>query len=273
MRLFSFFTPISKISFLVKILMVSITGALLISSCSTTKNSAYFKSLPKDTTIAGFVNPSYETKIQKRDVLGISISSLNPEMDDKFNAAATAASGNLNSAQPPKGYLVDEQGQILLHYLGNVKAEGLTRNELKLYIQKEMIPYMKEPLVTVQYLNRKVTVVGEVAKPQVLFIPDEQLTLLDALVLSGDLKEKANKTDIMIIRESGAEKKIKHINLEDHSFLSSPWYYMQPNDIVYVMSDKGVSEKEERRRTLQTTLSLVASGVSLILIILNNVLK
>ena len=106
-----------------------------------------------------------------------------------------------------------------------------------------------------------------------LFIPDEQLTLLDALVLSGDLKEKANKTDIMIIRESGTEKKIKHINLEDHSFLSSPWYYMQPNDIVYVMADKGVSEKEERRRTLQTTLSLVASGVSLIVIILNSILK
>ncbi len=258
---------------LVKILLVNFIVILLLASCSTPKNSTYFKSLPKDTTISGFVSTNYESKIQKKDVLGITISSLNSEMDDKFNGAASASPGNINSSQSSRGYLVNEDGNILLHYLGNIKAEGLTRNELKLYIQKALLPFMKEPIASVQYLNRKVTVLGEVTRPQVLYMQEEQMSLLDVIVSSGDLKEKANRTDVMIIREEGTEKKIKHINLEDHSFLSSPWYYVQSNDIVYVMPDKGKSDKDERRRTLQTTLSLVASGVSLIVIILNSILK
>jgi polysaccharide export outer membrane protein len=125
----------------------------------------------------------------------------------------------------------------------------------------------------VQYLNRKITVLGEVQKPQVLNLPDEQMSLLDAIAYSGDVKEKANRADIMIIRENGTEKKIKHINLEDHSLFSSPWYYLQANDIVYVMADSKKRDDDERRRMLQTTFSLAASGVSLILIIINGFIK
>ncbi len=201
------------------------------------------------------------------------MSSLSADMDDRFNAAATATSGNLNISIPPKGYLVDDKGNILMHHLGEIQVAGLTRKLLKEKLQSDLQPFMKEPIVSVQYLNRKVTLFGELGNPQVLFLPDERITLIDAIVSSGDFKEKANKTDILVIRENGLERKIKHINLEDHSFISSPWYYVQPNDIVYVMPDKGKTDKEERKRTLQTTLSLVASGVSLVLIILNSLLK
>jgi polysaccharide export outer membrane protein len=128
---------------------------------------------------------------------------------------------------------------------------------------------LREPVVNVQYLNRKITVLGEVQRPQVINLADERISLIDALVVSGDLNEKANRKDIMIIRDSSSVKKVKHINLEDHSVFSSPWYYLQANDIVYVMTDKRNIDKEDRRRSLQTSLSLIASGISLIVIIIN----
>ena len=99
------------------------------------------------------------------------------------------------------------------------------------------------------------------------------MSLIDVIVSTGDMKENANRSDILIIREENNEKKVKHINLEDHSIFSSPWYYMQPNDIVYVQTDKNKSDKDEKRRTLQTTLSLIASGVSLVVIIINSLIK
>lgn len=98
----------------------------------------------------------------------------------------------------------------------------------------------------------------------------EQMPLLDALVLCGDLTEEANRKDIMIIREKGNTKEIKHLNLEDHSIFSSPWYYVQPNDIVYVTA--GINEEkiaEEKRRNTQMTITLVASSVSLLVALVN----
>lgn len=147
------------------------------------------------------------------------------------------------------------KGNILIHMLGSVHVEGLSRNELK---QKELLPYMKEPIVGVQYLNHKITVIGFVERPQVITLTGEQMPLLDALVTSGDLKDVAKRDDIMIIREQGDQKQIKHNNLQDQLF-SSPWYYLQSNDIVYVMPDKNRSDKDEKRRTLQTTMALIVS--------------
>ena len=239
-------------------------------SCSTPKNIAYFKTLTKDTSISGFISNTYESKIQQKDVLGITVSSLSKELDDAFNDVSKSTTENGITGKTVMGYPVNDQGNILIHYLGTIHAEGMTRKELQQKLQKDLLPYMKEPIVAVQYLNHKVTVLGQVVKPQVLNMPEEQMPLLDVLVNSGDLKDNASRTNIMIIRENGTEKKVKLINLEDHSIFTSPWYYVQPNDIVYVLPDNGKFAKEERRRSLQTTLSLVAAGASLLAIILNN---
>jgi polysaccharide export outer membrane protein len=245
---------------------------MMFASCATIKNSRYFSTLTRDTTIRGFVSNDFESKIQKKDILAISISSLSKEMDAQFNEAA-ASSGNITNTQAAPGYFVNEKGNILVHHLGVIHVEGLTRRELQEKLQKDLVPYMKEPIASVEYLNHKVTVMGEVEKPQVLNMPNDQMSLIDVIVSSGDMTESANKADILIIRETGNEKQIKHINLENHSIFSSSWYYMQPNDIVYVQSDKMKSDKEEKRRALQTTLSLIVSGVSLLFIIINSLTR
>lgn len=264
-------------SFLPKKLLLSavvIVCVYTFSACSSPKSITYFNTLNKDTTLQGFITDTYESKIQKKDVLAITVSSLNKEMDEVFNNAVSDVNETATAGpKPAAGFVVDEKGNILIHMLGSVHVEGLSRNELKQKLQKELLPYMKEPIVGVQYLNHKITVIGFVERPQVITLTGEQMPLLDALVTSGDLKDVAKRDDIMIIREQGDQKQIKHINLQDQSLFSSPWYYLQSNDIVYVMPDKNRSDKDEKRRTLQTTMALIASGVSLLLIIINNFIK
>jgi polysaccharide export outer membrane protein len=262
------FAKLLNISFY-RSFVILFTVAIMMASCATSKDSYYFKTLQKDTTLTGFVNNSFESKIRKGDNLGITINSLSPEENAKFNSAGLIVTerGTL------PGYLVGPDGTILLYRFGAVKVEGLTKKELAAKLQKELLPFLKEPTVAVTYLNHKITVLGEVVKPQVINLEDDQMTVLDAIALSGDMNEKGRRDDVMIIRETETEKKVKHINLEDHSIFTSSWYYVQPNDIVYILPDTKRTDTEEKRRRLQTTLSLVASGLSLLIIILDRIIK
>ena len=245
-------------------LFAAVTVLVFFSSCAVTKHSEYFATLQqKDTTLKTYADNNFETKIMKGDRLAVTASSLSTAEDALFNAAAVSS----------EGYLVQPDGMITLHRIGKMTAVGLTRRELSAAIEAKLLPYMKEAIVHVSYLNRKITLLGEVNKPGVLPMPDEKLSLLDAIVLSGDLTANATRKNITIIREEGDEKKVKHVNLEDNSIFSSPWYYLKPNDIVLVSGDYAKSEKAEKRAKLQTVLSLVASGISLLIIILDRVIK
>lgn len=252
-------------------LLVLLALVVTSTSCKTTSESAYFKTLKKDTTISGFVTNDFQLKIKQGDILSIEASSLNAQEDLLFNqAAGEKVSGTVSEG---RGFLVRTDGTVLLHKLGNVHVEGLTRKQLALQLQSDMLPYMKDPIINVNFLNHKVTVIGAVNKPQVYNFAEDQVPLIDVLINSGDISVSGKKTDVMVIREQGTEKKVKHLNLEDNSIFSSPWYYVQPNDIVYVLADEQKARKEENRRTLQTSLALAASGVSLIIIVLDRIIK
>jgi len=238
-------------------------------SCTTPKNATYFNKLVRDTVIQTNLIKFPELIIQKNDLLGISVSSLNTELDEKFNKTGMIKSG----FQFGDGFLVNENGSINIHFLGFVQVEGLTRNQLREKLEKDLTPYLKEPIVTIQFLNKKVTVMGEVKAPQVVFLTEEYTPLIDVLVKCGDLGKDAFVNDVMVIRDSINFKQVKHINLEDHSLLSSPWYYVKPNDVVYVKSDISKTYKEERMRSIQTLVSLGVSVFSLIIIILNSIIK
>ncbi len=239
---------------------------VLMASCRVTKPSHYFETLTKDTTITGFITNDFESKIRAGDQLTITVTSLSNEEDLLFNKAAAAVGTTA-------GFVVRQDGTVLLHRLGNVRAEGLTRKELAQKLEKDLLAYMKEPIVNVGYLDRKVTVIGEVARPGIVQMPDEQMPLLDVLVLSGDVLPNAKRNRMMIIRENGTQKTVKYLNLQDHSLFTSPWYYSQPNDIVYVLADTEKIDKEERRRNLQTTVSLVASGVALVFLVVDRLIR
>ncbi len=228
----------------------------------------YLKTLQKDTTITALVNNQFERKIQKGDQLSITVTSFSLAEDEQFNKAAAMSSNPATS-----GFSVYPDGAVLLHRLGRVKAEGLTRRELAASLEKELLLFMKDPIVNVGYLNHKVTVMGQVQKPQVLEMPEEQMNIFDVLVKSGDITEKGMRDKVLIIRENGNEKNVKFLNLEDHAIFNSPWYYVQPNDIIIVKQDMEKTRTEEKRMKLQTTLSLVASGLSLLIIMIDRIFR
>jgi len=254
-------TYISICSFLIFGLVISFT------SCYNVKPIAYFKTLPKDTTIDAFVSKKFETKIRKDDILGITVSSLNNELDLQFNGSSNTNSNAAdNVTQSATGYLVDENGQISVHFLGKLKVEGLTKKQLQDKLEKELLPFLKEPIVIIKYMNRKVTVIGNVTTPKVIYMNEEQMSLMDVLVSCGDLKPEALASDLMIIRDSAEHKIIKHINLENQSILSSEWYYVRNDDIVYVKQNPLKNDKDEKRLRVQTTISIVTTFASLVLI-------
>jgi polysaccharide biosynthesis/export protein len=262
----------SKSGILYMPVFIFIAILFLFSSCKVAQQSAYFKTLQKDTTLKNFVTNDFELKIIKGDRLSINVSSMSPTEDAFFNAVTSVGAGG-GSATSTGGYSVQQDGTVLLHRLGAYKVEGFTRREISKKIEASLLPYMKDPIVQVNFLNHKITLLGELAKPQVLNLPEEQISIIDALVLSGDVTPNAKRNNITIIRENGNEKQVKHINLEDHSIFSSPWYYVKPNDIILVATDNEKYVKAEKRQKLQSTLSLVASGVSLAVIIISQIVK
>lgn len=255
-----------------KIAVLAIVVLVAFSSCKTTKNSYYFQTVPRDTAIKSSATQLAESKIKKNDLLAIGISSLNREEDATYNAASVTGTSSTGTAAAGSGYLVDANGNIQLHKLGIMHVEGMTRRELKDKIQKDIQPYLKDPIVTVRYLNHKVTILGEISKPQVIQMPEEQLSLLEVLGVSGDVSQFARRDNILIIRETSSGKQLKRINLENHSIFNSEWYYLQPDDVVYVEpNDKKVNE-ENRNRRLQT-LSIALAGVSTAIIILDRIFR
>lgn len=246
----------------------------IFSSCKVSQKTTYFNKLSRDTTIQSYPNEIDDIKIEKNDLIRVSVSSLNHELDEKFNAAGSGTLTNMTTnVSNSSGFLVDRNGDIFLHFLGKTKVEGLTKDQLVKKLQNDLLPFMKEPIAHVEFLNKKITVFGELGTPRVLNIYDQYTTLLDALVLSGDLKENALISDLLLVRDSAGNKVIKHINLEDHEIFSSPYYYVKPNDIIYVKKDNRTLEKEEKRRNFQSNLSLIVSFISLGVIIINTLKK
>ena len=239
-------------------------------SCTSTGKITYFYNV-KDTTFLQRA-PENQTTIQQNDILGISISSLNAEASAIFNPVntnirSTTVTGTNTEAG---GYLVSSDGTIQLPVLGKIKAAGLTKKELKdnitdLILSKKLLV---DPLVEIRFLNFEVTVIGEVAKPTVITVPSEKISLLKALGLAGDLTIYGKRDNVLLIREEKGKTKTVHIDLNSSNFFTSPYYYLHPNDVVYVEPNKARAASATRSAQL---LPLALSIISIIVIVLDRV--
>jgi polysaccharide export outer membrane protein len=243
---------------------------LLSISCTSTKKTVYFYNV-QDTTYLQR-GPEIQTPIQENDILDIPISSLNAEASVPFNlpnnnTRSTTATG---SETQPGGYLVNTDGTIQMPILGSIKAAGLTKKELKdnitnLILSKKLLI---DPIVEIRFLNFEVTVIGEVAKPTVITVPSEKISLLKAIGLAGDLTIYGKRENVLLIREENGKKKTRHINLNSSNFFNSPYYYLQPNDVVYVEPNKAKVASGSRSQQL---LPIILSSLSIIVIVLDRV--
>jgi polysaccharide export outer membrane protein len=153
-----------------------------------------------------------------------------------------------------------------------VKASGLTKKQLKEYITKTLTQrqLLTDPVVTIRYLNYKVTVLGEVAHPTVINVPDEKISLLEALGLAGDMTIYAKRDNVMVIREDEGKRVVKRLNLNSKDLFTSPYYYLKSNDIIYVEPNKA---KISAASNTRTWLPVVLSGLSLTAIIVDRLTR
>lgn len=269
------FCPFAKQTFLtgIQFFAVIVLGAVLFSSCAITKPTYIFKDIKKDTTIQGFVNTNIDLKIQKDDLLNLTVSSLNPTEDQLFNSAMGIVASTGKTDASVTGYMVSAEGNIYMHKLGGVLVAGMTTKELKNKLEKDLQPFLKDPIVNVSFANHFITVMGETGTSQKLNMPSQQLSILDALALSGHVTTAGTLKDVVVIRETENAKQFKHINLENASIITSPWYYLQPKDILIVSPDEDKIYTEARRTRNVQLLSTTLSLVSITLIILNRFVK
>jgi polysaccharide export outer membrane protein len=247
--------------------------ALIFGSCANTRKVTYFNTLGEGVIPSTVMN--LEPVIQKSDILSISVSSPNPEATAIYNTPNTMQVGtNMTSGAgniaPAAGYLVNQDGNIEFPGLGNILVAGMTKQRAKEVITKLLLDnkLLVDPIVTIRYLNYRVTVLGEVARPSVLTVPNEKISLLEALGLAGDLTIFARRDNVLLVREEKGSKLIKRINLNDTELFSSPYYYLKSNDIIYVEPNNAKVASASRTQQLLPT---ILSGLSFIAIILTRV--
>ena len=255
-----------------KIIFGCLLFSIFFTSCYSSKTPLMFDRISKDTLIQKLSQVDNQFEINNNDEISIYVSSLNQEMNTAFNSGSMESNAE-QSGSAINTFRVNENGEINLHYLGYIHVSGLTAKALKTKLENDLLPFMREPIVSVRIVNKKVTVMGEVAKPGYVVINNQHVSLLDVLLSCGNINENANPADVLIIRDSGQHKIIKHINLEDQSLFSSSFYYVKPDDIVYIKKNSKKIEKEVRKREVQTVVSLVTSVFSLGLLVYNILLK
>ena len=252
--------------------ILSLTFAALVAvSCSTPKRISYFQDLAsgaKELPIADAV----EIKVRPKDKLSILVNSQDQKLNELFNLQNT--SGNTSSNRIELGYTVDTQGFISFPVLGQVKVGGMTREQIAEHLtrqikEKELI---KAPVVTVEFLNLGVSVLGEVNNPGRIKIDRDNMTLLDALSEAGDLTIFGKRDRVLVMRQENGKQHVYDVNLcAAEDLYSSPVYYLQQNDVVYVTpNDTKARQSTVNGNTVRSTsfwLSLASFLTSIIVLI------
>lgn len=215
----------------------SITLLFLISvlaSCVDTKKITYFNDVMKASG-ANNTNQYKQLRVQPGDVIQITITTLDKDVSLIFNpqTATAAATGPGGMGMEP-GYLVDSAGYISLPMVGNILVKDKTTSEINTIVAKELDKSVRNAYVSTRISNFRVSVLGDVARPGSFKVPAERISVLDALSMAGDLNTSAIRDDVMLIREVNGEKQYVSLNLNDSKLLSSPYYYLSNNDVIYV---------------------------------------
>lgn len=232
-------------SFMKKIFVrLSILLALLVvsaASCSTYKKINYIQDAQLDTALTMIANQGI--LIQPMDMISIVVSSRDPELARIYNlpvvtyqAGSESSVSNFN--QRLIGYSVDNDGNIQFPELGTIHVAGLNRWQLAELIREKLSSLVKDAVVTVQFMNFKISVTGEVTSPGVFDISGDKITIFEAISLARNLTIYGRRDGVYVIREQNGSRTIYQVDLRTVDMFNSPAYYLQQNDVVYVEPNK-----------------------------------
>jgi len=243
---------------------------VLISSCQS-RNLAYFSDIETNAEISQSMPEIPEVKIGPDDILSITVTTINPEANALFNTGevieqgATVNYNNTRSNLYREGYLVDNKGNIDFPVIGLVNVSGLTRTEAKVVLKEKLIKVVKDPIINIRFLNYRITVVGEVNRPDTFTIPSEQITIFQALGMAGDMTAFGKRENVLVMREEGGKLNLKRLDLNKKDVLASSYFYLQPNDVVYVEPDNA---KGRQARSNPQLWALASSVLTIIVVLL-----
>lgn len=205
---------------------------LICTSCASKKDIIYFQ--PDDVELkAAFILNA--PKLQPGDILTISVTADDIRATEPFNLISSYQIGAINNTNPYlPTYTIDDKGKILFPKLGKVKLAGLTRLEAIDLLEKRVSEYIISPRVQLNIKNFKVTVLGEVLRPDTYLIDDDRITLLEVIGKAGDLTINGVRNNVLVIRETEGVKKEYRVDLTTRESLNSPVYYLAQNDVIYV---------------------------------------
>lgn len=219
--------------------------AQMLFSCTSSKKMVYLQGTEYFMSQPQHITEDYEFRIKVDDRLDVIVNSKEPELLTPFsNAQKLGSTGENRNSDMSSGLLVDKDGVIDIPVLGKMQAAGLTRRELAEVITQELIDgeYIKNPTVIVRFKGAKVLVLGEVNSPGVKSVENERVTILEALGMAGDLPPTARRDNILVVREENGERRSYTVDLTSgEDVFTSPVYYLQQNDIVYVEPNKSIN--------------------------------
>lgn len=255
-----------------------LAGAALsaLSSCTAAKDIIYFQDI--DQYVPQPIDADYEPVIMKDDKLQIIISGPDKSVVIPYNFSiyynpSGMSNANTHSIIP---YLVDSHGCIDMPGLGRIKVEGMRRTDLVNHITNLLTErgLVKEPVVSVSFLNYKITVLGEVGHPGTFSASSERVTVLQALGMAGDLKLTADRHDILLIRDEEGKQTHYRIDLTDTDLLHSPYFFLHQNDVLYVpQSAKRIASGTTPTGLWSIILSTISSIITVTTFILVRVIK
>jgi len=239
----------------------------MLSSCGSKKNIVYFQDASDYETLIN--KESFVPKFKVDDLVGVYVSTLNPEASAPFNLFRGASEGGIRAEQVD--YLVDGQGQIDFPVIGKIKIGGLSPEETKELLRGKLSEYLKDPIINIRLRNFTVTILGEVSRPGTYQVNGEQITILEALGMAGDLGIKGMRENILVIRDFDGTKTYTRIDLRGKEAIKSPVYYLTQNDVVYVEPNKSAvtSSALDNRATIAVSIASVLITATVLLLTRN----
>ncbi len=213
-------------------LLISVICLMSFYSCVPLKDFVYLQEAEGITSILSVSEPE-QYRIQPNDNLYIQIIS-NDELSKYFNLSSTDRYLNNDAAIELGSYKVNTEGEIDFPYIGKVKVSGMTVDEIKQRVDEGISKHLVQYSVVVKHVNRNFTLLGEFNNPGTFSFYKDYLTIFEAIGFGRDLTDFANFHKVNIIRKTPSGKLVKTLDLTKKDIISSEFYYIQPNDIIYV---------------------------------------
>ena len=251
--------------------------AICTESCKVSKKVAYFKDIPDTirTPLTIAHTEFTEPVIDPDDILNISIQTIDPrsvEMISGSNATNGLPTGvNMSSSTTGaslSGYLVDKNGYIEMPLVGRIKVGGLTITQARDLLHDKATIYYKDPIVNIRFENFTISMLGEFARPGRYTVPNERISILDAIALAGDLTISGKRDDILLLHEvDGRTVEADRFNLNSTEMFKSPNFYLKKGDILYVKPNRAKSRSATVDFTTDRYFTYAVSIMSLLIVI------